>query len=174
MGYGSSMVASHDPDRAADALARRWQPVLYAFFLRRLKNPAEAEDHAQEVLLRLLTQPEERGDSYVFRIAQNLLVDRHRRVRIRDRHAQTAAAMPHRDFDPIDAHAILDGQQQLALVTAVLAKLPDRTRTIFILYRYEKMSQDAIAASFGISTSAVKQQVAKAMAALSAGLRDAR
>ncbi|MGP7795574.1 RNA polymerase sigma factor [Sphingomonas sp. CLY1604] len=167
-------MTSRRSDRSADALARRWQPALFAFFLRRLRDPAEAEDLTQEVLLRLLTQPEARGDSYVFRIAQNLLVDRHRRLAIRNRHAFTTAAEPQSDRDPLDAHAIVEGQQQLAIATAVLARLPERTRAIFILYRYEKMSQDEIAASFGISASAVKQQVAKAMAALSAALRDAQ
>ena len=36
------------------------------------------------------------------------------------------------------------------------------------------MSQDDIGASFGISASAVKQQVAKAMAALARALKDER
>ena len=52
--------------------------------------------------------------------------------------------------------------------------MPERTRAIFILYRVENMSQDAIAAAFGISASAVKQHVARAMAQLVRKMRDVR
>ncbi len=157
-----------------EALARRWQPALKAFFLRRLRHAAEAEDMTQEVLVRLLQQPEARGDSYVFQIAQNMLIDRQRRQAVRERHLRSASAAPERDCDLVDAHVIVEGRQQLALAMATLADLPDRTRKIFILYRFEKMTQDEIGLAFGISASAVKQQVAKAMAALAKAMRSER
>ncbi|MGP7795505.1 RNA polymerase sigma factor [Sphingomonas sp. CLY1604] len=142
--------------------------------MRRLRDPASAEDLTQEVLIKLLQQPEQRGDSYVFQIAQNLLIDQRRRATVRDRHLRSALADEQRDRNPIDAHTILEGQQQLGLAAEVLAALPDRTRQIFILYRFEKMSQHDIGLAFGISSSAVKQHVAKAMAALARALRNDR
>ena len=158
----------------AEELARRWRSPLRAFFLRRLRDPAEAEDLTQEVLIRLLQQEGPRSDSYIFQIAQNLLIDRQRRLAVRERHLRAVAAMPHREHDPIDAHVIVEGRQQLALATAAIADLPERTRQIFILYRFEKMSQEEIGLAFGISASAVKQQVAKAMAALARAMRNDR
>lgn len=161
-----------DADDRSKALMRRWQPALRTFFLRRIRNHAEAEDLTQEVLIRVLGQSEERGESYVFQIAQNLLIDRQRRHSVRDRHRDATLADKDRNRDLIDAHMILEGQQQLAIAMAALADLPERTRSIFVLYRFEKLSQGDIALAFGISPSAVKQQVAKAMAALSRALRD--
>ncbi|MEG3176668.1 sigma-70 family RNA polymerase sigma factor [Sphingomonas sp. RB3P16] len=167
-------MAADDQDMVPDDLVRRWQPALRAFFMRRIRDHADAEDLTQEVLIRLLNQGEARNDSYVFQIAQNLLTDRHRRHIVREQYRSVTAATAARDHDPLNAHEIMSGQQQLALVTAALSALPERTRTIFILYRFEKLSQDEIGNSFGISASAVKQQVAKAMAALAKALRDDR
>lgn len=151
---------------------RRWQPALKAYFLRRVRNHAEADDLTQEVLVRLLEQDVARGDSYVFQIAQNLLVDRQRRNLVRGRYRDAALADQDRDRNPLDAHAILESQQQLVIAISALKDLPERTRTIFVLYRFEKISQADIALAFGISTSAVKQQVAKAMSALARAMRE--
>ena len=167
----SNISVRSEPD-TPDSLMRRWQPALKAYFLRRVRNHAEADDLTQEVLVRLLEQGEARGDSYVFQIAQNLLVDRQRRSAVRGRYRDSALTDQDRDRDPLDAHAILEGQQQLVIAISALAELPERTRTIFALYRFEKISQADIALAFGISASAVKQQVAKAMAALARAMRE--
>ena len=156
----------------SDDLVRRWEPALRTFFIRRIHDRAEAEDLTQETLMRLLEQDQDRADSYVFQIAQNLLTDRHRRTRVRERYRDAISAQQDRHRDPIDAHIILEGHQQLTIAMDALARLPERTRSIFILYRFEKISQSEIALAFGISVSAVKQQVAKAMAALARDLRE--
>ena len=171
------VVMSYNP-RMSDAngleeatrLVHRWQPALRAFFIRRIHDRSEAEDLTQEVLLRMLSQPPPESDSYIFQIAQNLLFDRQRRYAVRERFTRRILAEAERDRDPRDAHSIVEVQQELGLVMATLANLPERTRAIFILYRFEHMRQNVIAASFGISTSAVKQQVAKATAALVAAV----
>ena len=43
---------------------------------------------------------------------------------------------------------------------------------MFTLYRIEQMSQDVIGEAFGISKSAVKKQIAGAMAAIMAAMRE--
>jgi RNA polymerase sigma factor (sigma-70 family) len=174
MGFKNAAMSSGKPDTAQERIARRWRAPLITFFRRRLDDVGEAEDMAQEVLIRLIGQDEERCDSYVFQIAQNLLTDRHRRQQVRNRFYNETRVADFRDQDPIDAHTVLQGKQQLALVNSTLKTLPERTRAIFVLYRFEGLSQDDIAITFQISTSAVKQQVAKAMATLAKALRDAR
>jgi len=159
----------------AEELNRRWRPALMAFFLRRVRNPSEAEDLVQEVFVRMLRRGDNTApDVYIFQIAQNLLVDRIRKHRVRDRYRDGLSAEPGRDFDDFDPHRLAEGREQLALLARAMGDLPERTRAIFILYRVENMSQDAIATAFGISTSAVKQHVAKAMAVLVRKMRDAR
>lgn len=159
----------------ADELNRRWRPALMTFFLRRVRNSGEAEDLVQEVFVRMLRRGEDSApDVYVFQIAQNLLVDRARRNRVRDRYREGLSAEPGRDYDGFDPHRLAEGREQLRLLAQALGDLPERTRAIFILYRVENMSQDAIAAAFGISASAVKQHVARAMAQLVRKMRDVR
>lgn len=147
-----------------------------AFFLRRVGSRVEAEDLTQEVLLRMLNcdLPAGEPDSYVFRIAQNLLVDNARKTVVRERYRQRVAHEPERMLDPLDPHRIAASREQMAVFSAALAELPERTRTMFILFRLENLSQEAIGAAFGISASAVKQQIAKAMAVLSGKMRDVR
>lgn|GEM_PF-4257742 len=111
---------------------------------------------------------------YVFRIAQNLLVDRARKAQVRERYRDSIALDPDRMLDPLDPHSIAVGREQMAAFLAALAELPERTQTMFILFRIEKLSQDEIGATYGISASAVKQQIAKAMAQLSRKMQGVR
>ena len=65
-------------------LSRHWRPVLLAYFLRRVRDHAEAEDLTQELLVRLLginAGELEHPEAYIFRMASNLLADRGRRHR---------------------------------------------------------------------------------------------
>lgn len=145
-----------------------------AFFLRRIHNRAEAEDLTQEVFVRMLRSVEGGGqpDAYVFEIAANLLSDRARKAKVRERYRESMGTDPDREVDWLDPHSVAVGHERMATFASALADLPERTRTIFILYRIENLSQDVIAATYGISTSAVKQQVAKAMAFLAKRMRD--
>jgi RNA polymerase sigma factor (sigma-70 family) len=158
-------------------LNRRWRPALMSFFLRRVRNHAEAEDLTQEVFARLLLDSDRSArasDAYVFQIAANLLRDGARRSKVRADYRET--------FDPLnedrtelrDPARIASGHAALAALVAGLEALPERTRVIFTLYRIENVDMGVIAESFGISKSAVKKQVMKAMAALMTHTREFR
>lgn len=154
--------------------ARRWRPALMSFFLRRVNNHAEAEDLTQEVFAKLLSRSDatiDSPDSYVFQTATNLLRDRARRVKVRQAYSETIGAMDGQGVETLDPHRIAVGRDELAQLNKGLMALPERTRTIFVLYRVENLSLDEIAEAFGISKSAVKQHVMKAMAALMAFMR---
>jgi RNA polymerase sigma-70 factor (ECF subfamily) len=155
-------------------LHRRWRPALMAFFLRRVRDHSEAEDLTQEVFVRLLDVDAhaQSPDAYVFQVAANLVTDRARRARVRAEYREAAGRQDDRHVEPLDPHRIAAARAQLVTITVALDSLPERTRTIFMLYRIENMSQQMIADSFGISASAVKKHVAKAMACLMAYQRD--
>jgi RNA polymerase sigma-70 factor (ECF subfamily) len=144
-----------------------------AFFLRRVRDRALAEDLTQDVLLKVVRASErgqiERADSYVFKVAINLLRDQHRRAR------RTGPAI----FLPIDEDGdgpvesplveaisperVLLSEDSLADVLRSLAELPELTRNIFILFRLENMKQKDIAALYGIGLSTVEKHVIKAV-----------
>lgn len=144
-----------------------------AFFLRRVRDHAEAEDLTQEVFVRMLKgEVAGAADSYVFQIAQNLLVDRARRASVRRQYRDTLGRSDALDLDPIDPERSTLGRAELARFAAALSALPERTRVMFTLYRIDQMSQDAIGEAFGISKSAVKKQIANAMVAIMVRMRE--
>lgn len=155
---------------------RRWRPALMAFFVRRIGDRSEAEDLTQEVFERMLRSDASvaNPNAFVFQIAANLLADRHRRAQVRDRYRHLVEADEWRDIEWKDPQTIALGHEAMERLVEALKALPDRTRTLFILYKFEQMSQDSIAERYGISASAVKQHVAKAMAFLATQMRDVK
>jgi RNA polymerase sigma-70 factor (ECF subfamily) len=137
-----------------------------------VRNPAEAEDLAQDVLLRLTGIPLEQlksADAYVFQVAANLLKDRARRSKVRADYAAAEAAREEvgefetRDLDPERIEA---ARRSLTALVARLRELPERTREIFILYRIENVARRDIAEAYGLSLSTVEKEVARATAYL--------
>lgn len=161
--------APRSPDDQLLDLNQRFRPALMSFFRRRLGSRAEAEDLTQEVFLRLAGGDPARMRSaaaYIFQVAANLLRDRARREKVRTEYSSTLPSPEETDVDPIDPARILLGRRSIELISALLRQLPERTRTIFILYRVENMDRHAIAEAFGCSLSTIEKEVGKAMAHL--------
>ena len=155
---------------ALSRLHREYRPALMAFFLRRVHDYAVAEDMTQEVFIRIADADHaamRRADAYIFQVAANLLRDRSRRERVRDDYAAGLRAQ-----DPlvetIDPHRVAADREALALLRQGLEELPERSRRIFLLFRFEQIDQRTIAEAFGISVSAVEKHIHRAMARLSA------
>jgi RNA polymerase sigma factor (sigma-70 family) len=158
--------------RHLDDLCRRFRPALVGYFLRRVRDPAEAEDLAHDVFVRLTGIPLEQlrsADAYVFRVAANLLRDRARRARVRadyadtERSANEAAGFETPGTDP---ERIEVARRSLTALVGRLRELPERTRDIFILYRIENVSRRDIAQAFQLSLSSVEKEIARATAYL--------
>jgi RNA polymerase sigma factor (sigma-70 family) len=167
---------------AADSLGARldsrFHGPLMTFFMRRTGDHALAQDLTQETLLRVIgaqqTGQVEQPESYVFKIAINLLRDRKR----------LQARIDPRVFVPIDAALASELERQLVMdlspervllsresledVIRTLDELGERTRDIFILFRLERMKQKEIAALLGIGQSTVEKHVMKAVLHLAA------
>lgn len=158
-----------DPTEDLSHLHRAYRPALMAFFLRRLGNHAEAEDMTQEVFVRIAMSEQvqmRQADAYIFQVAANLLRDRARRNQVRSDYAAGLRAVDDAAVDPLDPHRVATGREALSLLLEGLSELPERSRQIFLLYRYEKIDQRTIAESFGISVSAVEKHIHRAMAKL--------
>lgn len=158
------------PQHWRDAeLVAEVRPALVKFFLRRCDDREEAEDLAQDVLLRVLgsrhwTSPEH-AKSYVFRAAANRWLDRQRRAVT---HGTTVAwddEHPLQDEGSTPERVSMAGQELECLASA-LAELGERTRDVFVLVRLEQMKQSVVAGMLGISVSAVEKHLVKALAHL--------
>ncbi len=161
---------SAKPESALDQLNRRYRPALMSFFLRRVRNHAEAEDLTQDVFVRLAggdLSRLENSDAYIFQAAANLLRDRSRRNRVRAEYREGKGALDGSLTELLTPARIVVGRESLDQVIDALRGLPERSRTIFILARLEHMKQRDIADIFGISVSAVEKHIVKALAAVS-------
>ena len=159
-------------EAVANAISQRFRPALMAFFLRRIRTHSEAEDLTQDVLMRVAEKgafiDASRPDAYVFQMAANLLRDRGRRIRVRAIYQQGLGLQEGSRVEELDPDRVLQGRQSFATVINALREMPERTRTIFILFRLENMKQREIADMLGLSVRTVEQHVVRA----SAGLRE--
>jgi RNA polymerase sigma-70 factor (ECF subfamily) len=154
-------------------LGTRFSGPLLSFFLRRIRDRAQAEDLAQEVLLRVMCAADvdwiRNPDSYVFKAAANLLRD-HRRQVLRNP-TLTPRPIDEALAGELESHLVEDrspervllGEATLAEVLQALDELGELTRSVFILFRLENMKQKDIAALYGIGRSTVEKHVMKAV-----------
>ncbi len=148
---------------------RDYRPGLMAFFLRRVRNHAEAEDLTQEVFIRIAQgggAAMKSAEAYIFQVAANLLRDRVRRNKVRDQYLAELKPGLDEENELLDPQRIVAGREALERLSEGLRDLPERTRLIFLLFRYENLDYKTIADSLGISTSAVEKHVYRAMAKL--------
>jgi RNA polymerase sigma factor (sigma-70 family) len=150
-------------------LDRTFRAPLTAFFLKRVRDRAEADDLTQEVFLRILRQAEGidpgRAKAYVFTAAANLLRDRSRMSAFRrtDALVESDERIIAGLVEDISPERVLLGKQTLRAVMSALDGLETRTRDIFVLYRIERMKQQEIANLLGISLSSVEKHLVKAV-----------
>ena len=157
---------------AGQQLAERFSAPLRSYFLRRVRDRDNAEDLAQEVLLRVIRAGEseaiERPENYVFTVAANPLKDL-RRPRVLETAVEDCEeAAPEGLIDERSPERVMLGEASLAQVLRALGELSELTRNVFILFRLENMKQKDIAALYGIAQSTVEKHVMRAMVHLAA------
>ncbi|MBO0765495.1 MAG: sigma-70 family RNA polymerase sigma factor [Hyphomicrobiaceae bacterium] len=159
--------------QAFRALVDRHLPTVLAIARRMLRDDAEAEDVAQETLLRLWRNAArlELGEGgvrpWLRRVAANLCIDR---VRAR-RNTSLGDALPE-EVEPPSQMTRLVERELGKRVDAALKALPERQRLALTLFHYEGMSQIEVGEMMGISDEAVESLLARARRALKAGLRE--
>jgi RNA polymerase sigma-70 factor, ECF subfamily len=154
---------------AAAALTYRLTPMVFSLANRLLNDRAEAEDVAQDAMLRLWKmapdwrQGEARLSTWLYRVTHNLCLDRLRKRRPLglDEIAEPADGRP-------DIDRQLQAGERANALKAALASLPDRQRIAVILRHIEGLANPEIAGVLDISTEAVESLVARGKRRLSA------
>lgn len=133
----------------------------------------EAEDIVQELWLKISTTqtgPVAEPLSYLFRMANNLLLDRRRSEQRRGRREEEYGGLNDSPAPGVSAapsaERILVARERLHNVEAALAALGARTVAVFRRFRIDGVNQRDIAAEFGLSLSAVEKHLQKAYRAL--------
>lgn len=162
------MAVPHPVPADGTAIIATLRPALVAYFQRRCGNPAEAEDLAQDVIVRALSHAEwtsvEEARGYIFRIALNRWRDRGRRKVTHGTEIEWDDDATPGFLEEISPERVLDSQEQLYRITTALEELEPRTRDVFVLCRLEQMKQKEIGELLGISVSAVEKHLVKALA----------
>ncbi len=160
--------------QAARVLTARLLPRVLAQATRMLGNVAEAEDVAQDAMIRLWKMaPDWRQDTaqvstWLYRVVANLCTDRLRKRRGAVSLDQVAEAL---DGSPSAAAQMQTKARMMALSDA-LAQLPDRQAQAVALRHLEGVSNPEIAQIMDISVRSVESLTARgkrALAALMAG-----
>ena len=171
------VLYANGDDSAARELTRRLTPRVYAHAVRLLGDRAEAEDVAQEALLRLWRiapdwrQGEAKVTTWLYTVTANLCTDRLRKRRC----MADIDAVPEPADDRPGAAAQMQEAARAAALEAALAQLPDRQRQAVVLRHIEGLGNPEIAEVMEISTEAVESLTARgkrALASLLAGRRD--
>ena len=141
--YSSIQVS----DQAAPWEVLTFCPSLRAFF--RNKAPEdEIDDLIQEVLIRMHGRDAGGIDNlehYVIRVARNVLRDRYRRDQVRRRQDHCELLEHDHPPDDMSPERILRAREQLATTLQAMDELPERSRTILVLLRWEGMSYSEVA-----------------------------
>ncbi len=132
-----------------------------------------AEDLLQELWIKVSASPP--GPigaplSYLYRAANNLMVDRHRSQRqstLREREWSDAAGPTTGGVsDAPSGEQALIAREALGIAEAALANIPPRAAAIFRRHRIEGVGQKLIAAEMGLSISTVESDLRAAYRAL--------
>jgi RNA polymerase sigma-70 factor, ECF subfamily len=165
-------VAAGD-EQAFRGLLDRHLPTVLAIGRRMLRDDAEAEDVAQETLLRLWRNAAglELGPNgvrpWLRRVVSNLCIDR-----VRARRNTTVTDEVPEESEPPSQMRQLAERELGSRVDAALKALPERQRLALTLFHYEGMSQIEVGSVLGISDEAVESLLARARRTLKASLKD--
>lgn len=152
---------------AVDAHAARAHRIAY----RMLADPVEAEDVAQETMLRLWDHAgrwRAGGPgiaAWMARVASNLCLDR-----LRKRRFKSDEAVPERADETPLADAEIEAEQTRARTVAAVQALPDRQRAAIVLTYYEELSNLSAAEALEMNIKAFESLLLRARQALKKAL----
>jgi RNA polymerase sigma factor (sigma-70 family) len=162
-------VDCRDPD---SSLAPHYEE-LRRYFRKRVSSQHEADDLTQEAYVRVFGR--KKSDAIkepirlLYRIARNLLIDRSRRAQTRPKMASFDQETEIAQATPSPA-MMAQVQDELAILRAAVANLPERCQEVFILSRFEGLSYAEIATRLGITVKTVENHMGRAILACRAAL----
>ncbi len=156
---------------AARVLTMRLTPKVYGHAYRLLGDQAEAEDVAQEALIRLWKQApdwrqgEAKVTTWLYRVVANLCTDRLRKTR-----GVALDAVPEPEDDSLSAAETMQNAARATALQEALNTLPERQKQAVVLRHIEGMSNPEIASIMQIGVEAVESLTARGKRALTKAL----
>ncbi|MBO6896996.1 MAG: RNA polymerase sigma factor [Shimia sp.] len=160
---------------AARTLTLRLTPRVFAHAFRMLGDRAEAEDVAQEAMIRLFKQApdwrqgEAKVTTWLYRVTANLCTDRLRKTK-----GVALDAIPEPEDDAKSAAQEMQDRARADALQNALATLPERQRQAVVLRHIEGQGNPEIAEIMEISVEAVESLTARGKRALAQALASQR
>jgi len=169
-----------------EAFVRRYQHMVFATAVRLLKSHVEAEDVAQTVFLRAFQRFDQIGASpaaagWLKTVTRNACLNHLSRYRTRWRFFSELGRAGDQDSRTADelarvaansAAVDVERADRRDHVTRALHRLPDHQRVPLVLFHFEEMSYQEIAAALGVSVGKVKTDMHRGREALRTLLSD--
>jgi RNA polymerase sigma-70 factor (ECF subfamily) len=155
------LYANGDPG-AARALTFRHAPRVLALSRRLLRDMAEAEDVAQDAMLRLWKiapewrQGEAKVSTWLYRVTSNLCMDR-----LRKKKATHLDDIPEPADDKPSVENRMQSNDRAAALKKAMVQLPDRQKLAITLRHIEELANPEIAQIMDISVEAVESLTAR-------------
>jgi RNA polymerase sigma-70 factor, ECF subfamily len=169
---------------AFDVLVRKYQHKVVKLVMRYMRDPADAEDVAQEAFIKAYRAlPQFRGDSafytWLYRIAintaKNAIVSRDRSPVVYDldlQNSEESYDMQGRLADTETPEALVLTEEIRTIVNQAIDALPEDLRTAIVLRELEGMSYEEIAASMECPVGTVRSRIFRAREAIDRKLAD--
>src|SRR5689334_12955920 len=156
-----------DQSRVIADLFHAHNAALLSFLAARLHNAQDARDVAQEAYVRLLQLDTPGALSflrgYLFKIAENIAIDRMRHRALRVRAAYTEGLL----FEKLDEHSSAErsllAQEELTRISARLKDLPADCRRAFVMHVLLDRSTKEIAAEMNVTDRTVRNYVTRGL-----------
>ncbi len=161
------------PRRDFASLYRDTISPLRRYLARLLGNSTEAQDVAHDAYLRVYPTSNdariEKPEAVLYTTARRLAINRLKRRSISPFTTSPAGSETAAAGTPGVAQQVM-ARQELGLLEAALAELPEGCRTVLLLRKVELLSHREIAERLGIAISTVEKQHARALRLLRAAL----
>ena len=157
-------------DAAFSEVVARYKAKIYNYVYRMTGSSEDAEDLTQEVFIRMYTSIDSfRGQSslntWLFRIAGNLCIDRFRRTKNRTPaysldeptgEADQTQEVPDHTYEP---HRLLENVELADQIQQALSMLPEKLRATLLLHDVEGLPYEEIAQVVGCPLGTVKSRL---------------
>ncbi|GAB2551319.1 RNA polymerase sigma factor [Spirosoma aerophilum] len=163
-----------DSEEAFRALYERHWYDLFVLAKRKLRDEAMASDMAQELFLRLWQKRRtlliNNVGAYLTTSLKHLIVDHVRTQLQGEKYASHFVYTP--PTDTLNTLHSVQFSQLTESLNQALEQLPDKTREVFVLNRFEQLTIREISTRLGLSEKAIEYHLSRSVAYLRANLHD--
>lgn len=152
-------------EQAFEKIYRLYSSRLYGNLLKLVKSETEAQEILQDVFLKIWDNRqnidiEKSFRSYLFKIAENKVVDFFRKVARDKKREAELISLATNEYVPVEE--LLQSDEKTALLQKAIDSLPPQRQQVFRLCKLEGKSYKEVSEQLGISVSTISDHIVKA------------